>query len=534
VGQASGCIPESITTHNLEGCCTPGSHAAAHRETAADLNFGTVDLDKILASLDDPVRANIIILDACRGNPLARSFATRTRTANVGAGLAAYTALGTGTLIAYSTAPGKVAEDGRAANSPFTTSLIRHIPTPGIEIRQMLTRVRADVARATGDKQIPWDNSSLRGDVYLAGPPAVTLAADEIAWDSLVGTTDRAALRRFLDAYPLSRHRAEALSAIERLGPARPAVVAPPVTPSTSGAATLVQPAVSPAISSSACGPGPVLVALSSRPAQPLSLAEECALHPKDSFKECDICPEMVVVPPGGFSMGSPNDEKERWPNEGPRHEVTFARPFAVGRFSVTFEEWDACVAAGGCGGYKPHDRGWGRGRRPVIDVSWQDAKAYVAWLSSKTGQTYRLLSEAEREYVTRAGSSTPFWWGASASTQQANYDGSYSYAASAKGENRRRTLPVDSFAPNPWGLYQVQGNSWDWTEDCFHNDYVGAPSDGSAWTSGDCAGRVLRGGSFMNTASFIRAAMRGRATPGNRNDPYAYGLRVARTMILP
>jgi Caspase domain len=141
----------------------------AKLETSTDLNFGTVDLDRILASLDTPARANIVILDACRDNPLARSFAAKTRSASVGAGLAAYTSLGTGTLIAFSTAPGKVAADGDKANSPFTESLIKHLRTPGLEVRQMLTRVRNDVATATGEMQVPWDNSSLRGDVYLAG-----------------------------------------------------------------------------------------------------------------------------------------------------------------------------------------------------------------------------------------------------------------------------------------------------------------------------------------------------------------------------
>jgi uncharacterized caspase-like protein len=141
----------------------------AKLDSASDLNFGTVDLDKILASLDDPARANIIILDACRDNPMARSFAARSRSAAVGAGLAAYSSLGTGTLIAFSTAPGKVAGDGQGTNSPFTASLVKNLGTPGLEVRQMLTRVRAEVAATTGDKQVPWDNSSLRGDVYLAG-----------------------------------------------------------------------------------------------------------------------------------------------------------------------------------------------------------------------------------------------------------------------------------------------------------------------------------------------------------------------------
>jgi uncharacterized caspase-like protein len=181
-------------------------------QTTADLNFGTIDLDKILASLDDPTRANIIILDACRDNPLARSFASRTRTASVGSGLAAYTMVGTGTLVAYSTAPGKVADDGIGVNSPFTTSLLRHIATPGIEVRQMLTRVRSDVATATAEKQIPWDNSSLRGDVYLGGAsnvvqpavasptvPAIDPAAQ--AWTAVKDTNSPQVLDNFIQRF---------------------------------------------------------------------------------------------------------------------------------------------------------------------------------------------------------------------------------------------------------------------------------------------------------------------------------------------
>src|SRR5262249_52298601 len=158
-------------------------------------------------------------------------------------------------------------------------------------------------------------------------------------------------------------------------------------------------------------------------------------------------CPEMVVVPPGSFTMGS--TESERAPEtEGPQHRVTFSQPFAVGRFSVTFDEWDACVADGGCDGYLPPDNGWGRGIPPVINVSWDDAKRYVAWLGAKTGQRYRLLSEAEREYVARAGTTTEFWWGAVITPKQANYG-----VAQGQGENRRKTLPVDYFQANPWGL---------------------------------------------------------------------------------
>ena len=150
----------------------------ANLETPNDVTFGTVELDRILSGLNDTSRANIVVLDACRDNPMARNFATRTRSAAVGAGLAPYTALGTGTLIAFSTAPGKVAADGMRGNSPFAEALAKHLRTPGLEVRQILTRVRNEVAAATDEKQVPWDNSSLRGDIYLAGLPGDAGSAD--------------------------------------------------------------------------------------------------------------------------------------------------------------------------------------------------------------------------------------------------------------------------------------------------------------------------------------------------------------------
>jgi formylglycine-generating enzyme required for sulfatase activity len=247
-----------------------------------------------------------------------------------------------------------------------------------------------------------------------------------------------------------------------------------------------------------------------------------------DVFKDCAKCPEMVVVPPGSFAMGSPASEEGRITDESPQHSVTISSPLAVGRFAVTFDEWDACVADGGCNGYKPTDY-WGRGRQPVINVSWDDAKAYVAWLSRKTGKTYRLLSEAEREYVTRAGTTTPFWWGASMSVTQANGDGRTPYAGGPIGEYRQKTVPVDSFQPNPWGLYQVHGNVYDWVEDCWHNNYAGAPTDGSAWVSGDCSRRVLRGGSWGNVPRDLRSAIRFRDISADRLA--SVGFRVGRAL---
>jgi formylglycine-generating enzyme required for sulfatase activity len=261
----------------------------------------------------------------------------------------------------------------------------------------------------------------------------------------------------------------------------------------------------------------------------PLSATEERALMPKDVFKESDNCPEMVVMPAGSFTMGSPESEPVRSEDEGPQHRVTFGRHFSVGKFAVTFDEWDACVMDGGCNAYRPDDAGWGRGRRPVINVSWDDANAYAAWLSRKTGKTYRLLSEAEREYATRAGTTTPFWWSATISPQQANYDGNSAYGNGPTGENRARTLPVDSFQSNPWGLYQVHGNVNEWTQDCWHDNYTGAPSDGSAWVSGICEFRVHRGGSWRGFPGNLRAA---RRSYDSQDLPGVFiGFRVGRTL---
>jgi formylglycine-generating enzyme required for sulfatase activity len=248
-----------------------------------------------------------------------------------------------------------------------------------------------------------------------------------------------------------------------------------------------------------------------------------------DVFKDCDKCSEMVVVPAGSFMMGSPASELNHDWDEEPQHLVTFAKPFAAGRLAVTFDEWDACVADGGCNDYKPKDQGWGRGRRPVINVSWDDVKAYVKWLSDKTGKAYRLLSEAEREYVTRAGTKTPFWWGSSISTSQANYDGYFTYGGGSKGEYREKTVPVDSFKPNPWGLYQVHGNVHDWVEDCWRDNYEGAPADGSAWVAEGCIGHVVRGGSWDAGPRFLRAAHRDEHFAGSRFS--VVGFRLGRTL---
>lgn len=247
------------------------------------------------------------------------------------------------------------------------------------------------------------------------------------------------------------------------------------------------------------------------------------------AFRDCPDCPEMVLIPRDRFTMGSPESEPGRQKDET-RQAVLIPRGFAAGRYAVTFREWGACVADGSCGGYTPSDEGWGRNDRPVIDVSWNDAKAYAAWLSKKTGKSYRLLSESEREYVTRAGAYTPFWWGAGISTDDANYDGSRTYGGGGKkGENRQKTVPVNSFEPNPFGLSQVHGNVWEWTADCWNDNHDSAPGDGSALETGGCSARVLKGGAWNSDPAELRSASRLGAAPDARTS--SYGFRVARDL---
>jgi len=248
----------------------------------------------------------------------------------------------------------------------------------------------------------------------------------------------------------------------------------------------------------------------------------------------CSFCPELVVAPAGQFQMGSPNSEPSREPwlrgVESPQVSITVPSAFAVGRYSVTFDEWDACVNDGGCNGHRPSDNGWGRGNRPVINVSWQDAKAYIDWLSRKTGRAYRLPSEAEREYVTRAGTVTPFWFGVRVTINDANYDGTTIYdGGGERGIFRERTVPVNSFRPNPWGLFNVHGNVWEWAEDCWTTSLQGHAGQSTPRLQGDCSQRVRRGGAWFGIPTSIRSASRAFAGQNERKNET--GFRVVRTI---
>ena len=385
-----------------------------------------------------------------------------------------------GIYVAYTTAPGQPASDDGETSGPYAAALAAEFAKPGLDHLSLFQNVKEAVYAATKGAQAPWESNGLIRRVYLTGQPKPAPAPQK------------------------------------------------------------------PVVSEDACDGLLVSVAMSN---------EKPCIMPGSgkSFRDCPDCPEMVVAPAGSFTMGSPTDEPEResWQvgTESPQHEVRIAKPFAVGRFHITRGEWLRFVKAtghktdGGCwtwagSAWKENKSASWRSpgfdqddSHPAVCVNWNDAKAYAAWLSKQTGKTYRLLSEAEAEYVARAGTTTPFWWGSSITPEQANYDGSVDpyKGGGEKGEYRKKTLPVKSFEPNPWGLYQVHGNAWSWVEDCWHDNYSGAPVDGSAWTTGDCGRRVLRGGSWYNYPRNLRAAYRYRNNPDYRNNNN--GFRLARTL---
>ena len=260
--------------------------------------------------------------------------------------------------------------------------------------------------------------------------------------------------------------------------------------------------------------------------------------QPGEVFRDCPECPELVVVPAGSFTMGSPEDEEGRNDDEGPQRRVRIGYDFAVGRYEVTVGQYAEFVAATGhgmsdtCWTYETN--GWGQRtvrtwRRPgyaqtddhpVVCVSSRDAQAYVGWLSGETGEEYRLLSESEWEYAARAGTTTRFGFGDEITEGQANFNFSIG-----------RTTEVGSYQPNAWGLYDMHGNVWEWVEDCWNDGYEGAPTDGSAWLQGVCNRRVVRGGSWDSLPEILRSAVRSRSNPGGRGGNL--GFRVTR-MLTP
>ena len=243
---------------------------------------------------------------------------------------------------------------------------------------------------------------------------------------------------------------------------------------------------------------------------------------PGTVFRDIDQpwCPEMVVIPAGSFMMGSPDDEEGRKEDEGPRHLVTIKKPFALGRYPVTFEEFDHFCDENGR--EKPDDAGWGRDRRPVINVDWRDAEAYCDWLTRITSVAYTLPSEACWEYACRAGTTTAYHYGDRADVERMNFSGS----------GIRETTPVTRYQANPWGFHDMHGNVWEWCADYWHDNYEDVSADGSAWLGEEAPERVLRGGSWSLNAQYLRSAGRNAYSPDFRFN--VTGFRCARVQELP
>ena len=528
-------------------------------ETEGDVGSELYELQYILNQMERPKRTSIVLLDACRNNPLARNLARAmglgdTRSAGITEGLAAQQVVA-GTLIAYATQPEHVAYDGDGTNGFFTEALLAHLPTPGREIEQMLRDVRTKVVAATEKKkhgpQVPWVHSSLLGASFYFKPnaavftpqqepnPAATTAHHVVAqeWAQLQASTDVQRLKRFAHHFPgyfgdlaidrlqfleaeaevrakaeaerrqreeiARRHEAEwqQAEAADTTAAYESFLAAwtggPHVEMAKQKLATIRQHTEGQRLAE-----GPFQASMRTARGD-----EVRSLKAGEVFRDAGG-PEMVVIRPGTFMMGE----------AGQQHSVTIAKPFAVGKYPVTFAEWDAAGLA-----RKPGDEGWGRGRRPVINVSWDDAKAYAAWLSNTTVKGYRLLSEAEWEYCCRAGTTTTYSFGDTITKEQAQFS-DVDYGST------EQTVEVGKFPANAFGLHDMHGNVWEWCEDPWHPDYNGAPPDGSCWTTGgDTSSRVRRGGSWGYNPRFLRSASRGGNRPGFRGG--GSGFRLARTL---
>jgi formylglycine-generating enzyme required for sulfatase activity len=489
-----------------------------------DLDYEAVSLGLVLNAVDGARKLKLVVLDACRNNPLGDRIALRAgRTRTVSRGLGRLDATGE-VLVAYAAKAGTLAQDGAGRHSPYAEALLKHMATPGLDVIRMFGRVKEAVQAATNHGQEPWIYGSPGGDAVALVPAKGTADAKPIATPQPSAATEAARICR--EAEGMSNPAT--LAVLERQHKGTPAAdcVAARIKQLQSVAAAVPKPDTVPP------------------KAMEPAVAVTPDLTPGRTFRDCPDCPEMVVVPAGSFMMGLTAAEVEalvkegknkHYRSEGPQRRVTIARPFAVGKFEVTFAEWDACVAAGGCR-HKPDDAGWGRGKRPVINVSWNHiTQEYLPWLSRKTSRTYRLLSEAEWEYAARGATSASqpakrYWWGDQASHEYANYGKDACCDGLKRGRDQWvNTAPVGQFPANPFGLHDMHGNALEWVEDCWSGSYSGAPSDGSAWTSGDCSSRVARGGSWSDDPQRLRSAMR----IGNRpvDGGSIFGFRLARTL---
>ena len=538
----------------------------AQLERDTDVRFETVSLDDVLA-VTEGAALRLVILDACRNNPLARSMQRTRASRRVSRGSFGdlnEDLLGDEMLVAYAAAAGTTAADGDGRNSPYTAALLAHLEQP-LELSALFRRVRARVLETTEGAQRPHEYGSLLGDHYLGGaadtasvqPAAVEAALgldpdarravqrglaaagfDPGPPDGVFGAGTRAAVRGWQASRGVTATGYLDAAAAQALG--APVAASAPVVELTR-AENLFWESIRESANAAefeaylAQWPSGIYAPLATTRLVALRAAAVDAAAPDpprtdpppprprragEVFRDCDGCPEMVVIPAGRFRMGCVSG-RECNDDEQPVHEVRVGS-FALGVYEVTFEEYERFAAA--TGRNRPNDRGWGRGGRPVINVSWKDATAYADWLSDEMGEQYRLPSESEWEYAARAGATTRYSWGQDIGRNRANCDG-----CGSRWDNAQ-TAPVGSFGANAWGLHDMYGNVLEWVEDCWHENYARAPSDGTAWTSGgDCGHRVLRGGSWFSFPAGLRSAYRIGGASGFRDFPI--GFRVTRTL---
>ncbi|WP_354684151.1 formylglycine-generating enzyme family protein [Cupriavidus necator] len=344
-------------------------------------------------------------------------------------------------------------------------------------------------------------------------------------WDSIKNSNHAADYEAYLKQYPNGKFAGLAKARLERLAaaskaqapapaPSKPAPASPPPRAGTSAGGQVSRaPAASPPAARPASPP-----AVAAAPRSGTAAGGAVSVTPRaGEIRDCPACPVLVTVPAGSFTMGSSASD----PAEKPPHHVTIGEPFAIGRYEVTVEQWNACVEAGAC--QRVPTVADSAKNAPVRDVSWDDAQQYVAWLSKTTGKTYRLPTEAEWEYAARGGTSSAFWWGDQMRKGNAN--------CKECGDPWSQDAPatVGSFAANPYGLHDVNGSVWEWVADCWHSSYKGAPTDGRAWNENVCGTRVIRGGSWREGASYMVSSTRFKYSPSVRQSQN--GFRVARDM---
>ena len=552
---------------------------SADLEDAGAVQFETRSLPDVLAALQGARKLRLMILDACRNDPFRHTMRGMEGQRSVGVSLRQPEPPGN-TLVFYAARHGTTAKDGKpGGNSPFATALLRHIETPDLEILHMFGEVADDVRELTGHAQEPYIygtkgreliylkrsvreqpvlnlgssgqavNATIQSDAAKAWPEVrdsrnpARLALFEQHFAGTWPAVEARSLREEIEAEQAAAARQQAAAA-ERAKAAAKAEAARQREASNWAWATeqntieaferflaawpagrysdeaRARIAALQAVELERRGKFRALVGLAGQQRKVWLAPGETA--PKDA----PFAPELVLVPPGKFWMGS--KDGEGYYDEHPRHEVTIGYPLLVGKYPVTFEEWDACVADGGTK-HKPGDAGWGRERRPVINVSWNDITTdYLPWLNRKLGLSgagaYRLLTEAEWEYCCRAREETAYSFGDTITTAQAQF--SEDYAGSA-----RQTVEVGQFPSNAFGLYDMHGNVWEWCEDACADDYQGAPDDGSARSSANITvSRVLRGGSWFSQPVDLRSAVRNDNEPDYRN--FNLGFRLARTLL--